>query len=226
MSFTNPFWGSLGIDTLHCHAPSSQSLLNDYPEWDGFLDLKESIDTKSVLELLEGPMPCSSESRDEWLVEFERLQDVHSRAPAAGVPATPTSSHYNQHAFLDANTNGVNISPRQLGMRNYSPSLCEPGDAFSNNAEAACVQDKTDCPTPTGTRCSDAADDQHPGSRDTVTYTTVLHGWNRTTVCENQRAFDFNNNMEKTMLGLRDMEQNLQADTKLRMSQVKQSHRE
>ncbi|GAW10845.1 hypothetical protein ANO14919_001800 [Xylariales sp. No.14919] len=221
MSFTNVFWGSSGIDTLHCrNTPTSQGLLHDHPEWDGIFDLKETIDSKSVLELLNRPMPCSSAPQDEWLAEFERLQDVHSRAPAA--QTIPASPHHDHGPFVAAETctkHGADIGPHQRGS---SPPLCQTCDTFLNHSGPACVHDEADCPTPTGTRCPDMADDQHPFP---VTYTTVLYGWNETAACGNQQNPDIDN-IAKTMLELRHMEQDLQADTKRRMSQVEESRRE
>ncbi|KAH8164024.1 hypothetical protein CIB48_g4217 [Xylaria polymorpha] len=83
---TNPFWGSSDSDTFYFHTPTTTlGLLNTPLDWDGFFDFQESIDPKSSLELLQGPLPCTYEPHDEWLTEFKRLQDVYNRAPAIGV---------------------------------------------------------------------------------------------------------------------------------------------
>ncbi|KAF2973373.1 hypothetical protein GQX73_g85 [Xylaria multiplex] len=231
MSSTNAFWGSSGIDALHCHTPSpSQGLLNHHPEWDGSFDLKESIDSQSVLELLQWPMPYTYEPQDEWLFEFKKfkgLQDAQSSAASA--PTIPPSPHHNtQGTFVATDTctrDGTHIRPRQLGTRDSSPSLYHPCDTVSSDAgPTTCVQDETDCPTPTRPSCSNLADAQHPVPPGTAPYTTVLYDWNPTTACENHQAFDAGC-IQKTMLGLRDMEHNLQADTKRRMSQVEESRR-
>ncbi|KAI0469616.1 hypothetical protein F4859DRAFT_487227 [Xylaria cf. heliscus] len=209
-SDTNAFWGSSGSDAIRCHTPPTLGLLNNNPHgWDGFLDFKESIDPKTSLKLLQEPLPCTYEPHDDWLVEFKRLQDVHNRAAVVGVPTILVPPRHQQNVFA-----GSNASSCQPEMRPsyFSQPQCRPHDGFSRNGGSACV-DKTNCTTSTLTTCSCPANVPCPG----------LYDWNPIPVHDSQRARIYYE-LQRAMKELREFEHNLQADTKLRISQVEQSH--
>ncbi|KAI0447550.1 hypothetical protein F4803DRAFT_498563 [Xylaria telfairii] len=207
---TNPFWGSSDSDTFYCHTPTTTlGLLNTPPDWDGFFDFKESIDPKSSLELLQGPLPCTYEPHDEWLIEFKRLQDVYNRAPAMSVRTTTTPLHHEQ-SVCAAN----NITPYQPEIRHSYPSQpqCHARDKFSKNDGPACVRDKIRHATPTPVNYSCSTNGRSPG----------LYNWSPTPAYDNQQAFG-SHDVQRAIKRLREIEQNLQADTKRRMCQIEQS---
>ncbi|KAI8945711.1 hypothetical protein F4801DRAFT_567380 [Xylaria longipes] len=193
---TNAFWGSLDSDALYCQMPQTLGLLDNPLDWDGFFDFKESIDPKSSLELLQEPLPCTYEPHDEWLVEFKRLQDVHDRARAVSVPTIPAP-------FQEQNE-----------IRQSYPSQPEyhSRDKFSKNSRPARIRDETGCTTPTPTRYSRSTEGRSP----------ALYDWNPTPAYDYQQTLG-DHDVQSAMKGLREIEQNLKAETKRRMSQIEQS---
>ncbi|RYC54071.1 hypothetical protein CHU98_g12140 [Xylaria longipes] len=210
---------SLDSDALYCQMPQTLGLLDNPLDWDGFFDFKESvrpisvpsvkavllgtilttelqIDPKSSLELLQEPLPCTYEPHDEWLVEFKRLQDVHDRARAVSVPTIPAP-------FQEQNE-----------IRQSYPSQPEyhSRDKFSKNSRPARIRDETGCTTPTPTRYSRSTEGRSP----------ALYDWNPTPAYDYQQTLG-DHDVQSAMKGLREIEQNLKAETKRRMSQIEQS---
>ncbi|KAI0549285.1 hypothetical protein F4679DRAFT_547421 [Xylaria curta] len=201
----NVFWGSSDSDTFRCQTPPTLGLLPDSPSWDGLFDFTEIIDPKSSLALLQGPLPNTYEPPDEWLIEFKRLQDVHHRAQAVGVSTTSEPLYHKKSALRTSN-----ISSHQPEMNDlYHPQPRQSQDKFARIDGQACVRDEPGCaaPSPTKRSCST---------------TGGLYHWNPTPAYDNQQTLG-DHDVRRAMEGLREIEQNLQADTKRRMSQIQQS---
>ncbi|KAI1750010.1 hypothetical protein F4782DRAFT_511013 [Xylaria castorea] len=206
---TNAFWGSSDSDTFRCQTPPIRGLSKNPPNWDGVFDFTESIDPKSSLELLQGPLPCTYEPPDEWLVEFKRLQDVHDRAQAVGVQTISAPLYHEQNVFAASN-----ISSYQPEISNLYPSQPQrhSRDEFSKNDGQACIRDEIGSATPSPMSCSCSTDGRSPG----------LYDWNPIPAYDSQQALG-DHDVQMVMKGLREIEQNLQADTKRRMCQIEQS---
>ncbi|KAI1124420.1 hypothetical protein F5Y10DRAFT_249430, partial [Nemania abortiva] len=222
----NAFWGSSDIDALRGNTPATFSLLNNPPNWDGFFDFKESVDPKGSLDLLQEPLPCSYEPHDEWLAEFERLEDVHNRAPAIGGPAisapTPPSNPYVFTAGTNAN-NASNISPYPPGEMRPPPPLCHYHDTFSKPEKRAFVHDnETNLSAPSPTKYLREANSRSPSRPDAMIYTPMLYDWDPIPSYNKPKAPGVRD-VERTIRELREMEQSFQAETRRRMTQVKQS---
>lgn len=172
------------------------------------LTAKSQIDPKSSLELLQGPVPCYYEPRDEWLVEFKGLQQVHDRAPTMGTSTTPP--YQNQ----DTATTGSENSHSQQGKRKSHPVLCHPPVKFSKTDGSACPghDDGPGCTTPRPTGCQRIADRRTSDGSDTIIYAPTLLPHIRT-ACD----------IQKTMKGLKELEQIFEADIKRRKIQVEAS---
>ncbi|KAI0097371.1 hypothetical protein GGR51DRAFT_470400 [Nemania sp. FL0031] len=221
----NAFWGSSDLDALRGQTPSTFSLVNNPPNWDGVFDFKETVDPKSSLDLLQGPLPCSYEPQDEWLVDFERLEEVHSRVPAMGGPTISSPPHYNPYVFTggtntnNATSNGI-YQPEEMRP---PPSLHYYHDTFSSPQKRAFVpDDDANLTAPIPTKYPREVNSQSPIRPDATVYAPMLYDWNPTPAYGNQQA-PVAHDVEKTRRELREMEQHFQAETKRRMNQVKQS---
>jgi hypothetical protein len=166
------------------------------------------------------------EADDEWLVEYRRLQEVHSRAPVPAVSsAAPEPPRHAQHTFAAAATHDTgDIGPCQSRGRRSSPSPYHFGGAPlpTRGEGSACVQDETNDAAPTPARFSYWPDGQGFGSPGPMVYPSALYGWNPTSAYANQQA-SAPLGVERVMRNLKEMEQGLQADTKRRISQVEES---
>ncbi|KAI1740771.1 hypothetical protein F4680DRAFT_417793 [Xylaria scruposa] len=205
---SNAFWGSSDFDTFQCQTPPISDLFNNPPNWDNLFDFTETIDPKSSLDLLQAPLPCAHEPPDEWLAEFKRLQDVHNRAQAVGVPTISPPLYHEQNTSIASN---VNFYQPEIGQfpssqpQPYSPKLPR------KNGQA-CVRDNAGYATPSPLRRSCSTDGRSPG----------LYDWKPTPAYNNQKTLG-NHDVQSAMRGLKEIEQNLKADTKRRMSQIEQS---
>ncbi|KAI0401004.1 hypothetical protein F4802DRAFT_443934 [Xylaria palmicola] len=196
---TNAFWGVEDFDSSQCYTPPALDLLSSPPRWDGFLDFKESIDPKSALELLRGPLLYDSESQDEWLTEFEGLQAVHNRTPAFGVAHCQpglTDSSSSQHPALTPSSK-LDAPPRR-----------------SHGGTVHTTSTSTECPNP-----AQARDLARMSTRDDV---PAFYGRTLAPACDNSRTPD-HRSAEEAMKGLRAMEQILKTETRRRMAQIEES---
>ncbi|KAI1168424.1 hypothetical protein F5B18DRAFT_646949 [Nemania serpens] len=216
-SNSNPFWGSSEIGMVCSH--TSQDLDSHIKplNWDCFFDFKESIDPKSSLELLQGPIPCHYEPQDEWLVEFEGLQKVHDRAPTMGTPTPPPYQKQDTVTTSSDNSYGIRDASRswqgKQGKRKSPPTLCHPPIKFSKTDRSACLdEDGPDCPTPTPTGCQCVAEGRSADGSDAIIYAPTLVPHIRTA-----------SDIEKIMRELKELELLFQADIKLRKFQVEAS---
>ncbi|KAI0869248.1 hypothetical protein GGS24DRAFT_170399 [Hypoxylon argillaceum] len=228
----NAYWGSSEIDVLRCPTPPALGLINNPPTWDGLFDFKEPVDPNSTfdgsLDLLQDPLPCSYEPPDEWLIEFERLQEVHSRAPAMGGPGIPGApTHHNTpYTFTGgkiADGKTSDGSRHQGEEKIPAPFLHDYRDPFLKPEGRAFVQGgETNYTVPTPTTYMREIDSQSSGCPGPAMRPPMPYGWNSTPTFDSQPAPSVHD-VEKTMRELREMEQSFQADTKRRMTQVKQS---
>ncbi|GAP82693.1 hypothetical protein SAMD00023353_0102260 [Rosellinia necatrix] len=237
----NSFWGGSDMDASYRHTPPAPCVPSYPSNWDIAYDLRDdNLDPKSSLELLQGPAPCYYEPRDEWLVEFGRLQDIHDRVPAPSAPCIPPPHHSGgQYTFPAAGSGGANADD--------GASLCPPPHGTGPSPAAApkaeepsWVQGGTDYATPTPTptptpapaRYPHWSDDgsggggggggRNPGSPGPMIYPSALYGWASTPAYAGRPA-STPRSLETAMRGLREMEHNLQAETKRRIIQVEQS---
>ncbi|KAI0458639.1 hypothetical protein F5B21DRAFT_458868 [Xylaria acuta] len=206
---TNAFWGCSDSDTFRCYTPPTPDSLNNPPDWDGFFDFQESIDPTSSLELLQGPLPCTYEPHDEWLADFKQLQDVRNRASAVNAATISTPPQHERDIFTASHIGSYQPETRQS---HSSRPRCHSRVKFSKNAGPAYVQDKTGRASPISTRYSSSADGRSPG----------FYDWNSPSAYDNQQNLG-GLDVQRAIKGLREIEQNLQADTKRRMSQIQQS---
>ncbi|KAJ8104950.1 hypothetical protein ONZ43_g7618 [Nemania bipapillata] len=192
---TNAFWGSSEVDAFRCHTPPALDLLNNPPSWDGLFDFKESIDSSSSLDLLQQPLPCSCEPPDEWLLEFERLQEVHNRAPALRGPPIPAPPHhhapYTFAAGKSASNAGSGGSPYQTGEGQPAPLLRHYPEPFPEPEGRAIVQGgESNYSIPTPTAYMREIDSQNSGCPGPVMYSPMLYDWNPTPAFDNQPTPD------------------------------------
>ncbi|KAI1272762.1 hypothetical protein F5Y07DRAFT_403127 [Xylaria sp. FL0933] len=203
-------WSHSDCDSLQCRI-SSRELLNNRANLDSCLECRENSGPQGPLQALQRPLPCFSDPEDEWIVEFKRLQDVRSRA----LSSVSVSSCQND-VFTVAGTAAGNIIHTRAScaeIRKSSPSPSLTWDTSPKVVEAAYVEDETDCPTPT------------PGCPGAMIYTTMLYDWNPAPLHHNCQSSDIEPN-PSAMKELREMERCLQEDTKRRMVQIEQSHKE
>ncbi|KAI1177925.1 hypothetical protein F4777DRAFT_539770 [Nemania sp. FL0916] len=223
---SNPFWGSCDIDIIRCHTPQALALLNNPPCWDGFVDFKESVDPKSSLELLQRPVPCSYEPKDEWLAEFRRLQEVHDRASNMSSPTISVPLGRSPRASTTSNSGNTDTTANTNSHRSEKrgpPSFLEHSPAKSPKvAEPARVQgSEIDRPTPTSAGQPSTTDGGISGYP-TAIYPSMYHHFAVIPADNNQPA-RHDRDVEKAVGALREMEQSFQAETRRRMTQVEQS---
>lgn len=165
------------------------------------------------------------EAEDEWLVEYRRLQEVHSRAPVpAGSSAALELPHHSQHDFAATNAyDSSDIGVSRPGRRRSSPSPYHfRGPPPIRGEGLASAQDDTSDAAPASARFSHWTDGPRVGSPGSMVYTSMLYSWNPNPPYDNQHASS-PPGIEKAMRDLKEMEQGLQADTKRRISQVEES---
>ncbi|KAI1108956.1 hypothetical protein F5Y14DRAFT_55109 [Nemania sp. NC0429] len=209
---SNPFWGSSEIGTIRCPTPPELDLFTKPPNWDCLSNFKEVINPESSLALLQGPLPCHHEPRDEWLAEFQGLQKVHDRAPT--MSASTTLPHQNLEAVMASSSDNSHTTgdsnPSQPGKRKSPPAEGYPPDKLLKTGSAACLPHHgPDCDTPTPRGCQCVADGQNPDGSDAIIYAPTLLPCIRTA-----------SDIETTMRELRELELAFQTDTKLRKSQI------
>ncbi|KAI0204779.1 hypothetical protein F4808DRAFT_412135 [Astrocystis sublimbata] len=206
---TDAFWGSLEPDGIRCYMPTILGPLDDVNEWDGFFDFNESIHPNSSFEPLREQLQYPREPPNEWLESFKGAQDGRDQASSVGFSIAPIPQGHEQdfHTTSDINSMQCGLDEPSFVHHQYYPD-----EGSSRDEAPACARDKDECVTPTPTRqsCSDDRSRAEP------------QDWAPTQYKDNQNSLG-GRDLQCTVESLKELEQNLRADTKRRISQVEKS---
>ncbi|KAI1194012.1 hypothetical protein F5X97DRAFT_16808 [Nemania serpens] len=201
------------------YPPTSNSAITPYGH--SFINIGDSHDIDIICESFRQPLLRLDEPQDEWLLEFTRFRDIHLRnctvRPANNPEFAQSSTATTRSRPLQTpakRASGVTTA-NKVGEDLHASALYSSGDTASKQVEEPrAVHTKSEgSATPTTANCHTGAAIGPPtaNDRDCV----APHARQRPTLG--------NCNVDTVVKQLRDMEQTFLADTKRRMSQVRES---